>query len=98
MNHSEFTDDTDNYYDYHYFAAEAGAWLIDNALESQTPKIGSLVIRASLDVYLRAKTVEAQQILKERENPCADWQPHAWHAKHYVIENLHDEIIARFVG
>jgi len=76
MGHNEFTDNPDNYYDYHHFAAGAGMWLIDNVLEQQTPKIGALVTRDSLDAYLRVKAVEAQRILNERENPCAGWQPH----------------------
>lgn len=78
MGHNEFTDNPNNYYDYHHFSAEAGAWLIDNVLESRTPAIGTLVTRSNLQVYLAAKAAEANRIIQERENPCAPWPPYAY--------------------
>lgn len=74
MGHNAFTDNPDNYYDYHHFSAEGGEWLVEHALEAQEPAIGALVTPATLKVYLERKRAEAQAILAERPNPCAEFQ------------------------
>lgn len=74
MGHNAFTDNPDNYYDYHHFSAEGGGWLVEYALEAQEPSIGARVTPATLKSYLEHKRAEAQVILTDRPNPCAEFQ------------------------
>lgn len=74
MGHNAFTDNPANYYDYHHFAAEGGAWLVDHALEAETPAIGARVTPANLERYLRQKRDEAESILKTHDDPCAEFR------------------------
>lgn len=74
MGHSAFTDNPHNYYDYHHFAAEGGAWLVEHALEAELPAVGARVTRANLARHLSLKRQEAEIILKTHANPCAEFR------------------------
>lgn len=77
LGHNNFTDNPDNYYDYHHFSAQAGAWLIDHVLERQHPEVGVLVTKSNLKFHLKEKADEAREILNNNQNPCLLWPPHA---------------------
>ena len=71
MGHNQFTDNPENYYDYHHFSSEAGGWLVESALEIKVPVVGVRVNRLTLKNYLFKKRVEADRILRDTVNPCA---------------------------
>lgn len=73
MGHNIFTDDPNNYYDYHHFSAEGGAWLIENVLEAKHPAIGARVTRDNLAWHLAHKRQEAELVLKTKANSCKEF-------------------------
>lgn len=73
MGRNAFSENPDNYYDYHHFASEAGGWLINNVLEAEVPAVGGVLTQANLDSYLQSKEIDANAILSSVENPCAPY-------------------------
>ena len=70
MGHNEFTDNPDNYYDYHHFSSEAGRYIVEDVLEKEQPTFGARITHDNLEQYLVEKRAEAELILNHNENPC----------------------------